>query len=135
MKNLKHIAVAAITAASLAACAAPTTTSTSSSTTTTEYDYATTSSTPIGYTDYQWDIIVEGAAEYGMPEYEAERWANIAYDVWNDGGEYDICSMKYSMSDDTFQDILIMSAYDEFGATGEGIVAGLATYALSINYC
>lgn len=126
-------ALAAIGGLALTGCSAATTTT---ATDAADAAYVTTgSSAPAGYTDLQWDVIVEGAAEYGFTEYEAGIMDDAAYEVWNEGGEYDICPMYYNMSDGAFQDALIYASYNEFGATGEGFVAATATYALALNHC
>lgn len=142
MKNLKKItAIAAVTVAAavtLTACGVPaaeTTATVEQQSSAATADYVPASYVPEGYSDEQWEIILEEAAYYGVPEYDAEALAEIALAVWDDGGEADMCSAYYVMSESDYQDALLTSAALTFDSEGEAVVTALLVYALTLNYC
>ena len=138
MKNLKSAtAIAAATvvaAASLTACAAPSTDTGSGTAQGSTAEYVPASYAPNGYTETAWEIILEGAAEYGVSERDAEIIAEAAWDAWNETGG-DMCYAYYSMSDDAYWDANLSAAFATFDDTGEAVVATGAVYALTLLHC
>lgn len=142
--NIKTIATTAAIALAatigLAACSAPDTTTASGSSSgggaatavaAYEPEYA-----PFGYTDDQWEIILDVAHGLGVADEDTRDIAVEVHREFVHGGGIDtVCALASSMSEEEFQSVLTYSAVESFSDASEAGVAAIAVYALSLNNC
>lgn len=107
------IGIAAIVVATLAACGSPDSTTGNpdggNSTTAQAVERSTTAEsygTPDGYTAWQWDMLLESAAEWGVTPQEAEAYAIGIHREWESGLGDELCTV-YRYSEDELQNLLI----------------------------